>query len=84
MAHFATEAWTKKFEWVRNGFIKSRHPQQPFIFLLLLLICQLNCSGRAGKKGGAILFTLIFFVSFLYQDKKENRHYKEANPIAKL
>jgi len=27
----------------------------------------------AGKKGGAIFFALIFFVTFLYQDKKVNR-----------
>jgi hypothetical protein len=37
----------------------------------------------AGKKGGAIVFALIFFVSFFYQEKKENiRFPKHRNKLS--
>ena len=31
----------------------------------------MNCRARAVKKGGAIFFDLIFFLSFFYQEKKK-------------
>ncbi len=47
---------------------------------LLISYQPTDCRGLAGKTAGGVGFALIFFVTFLYQDKKVKQEQNPCEP----